>query len=118
MVGKKALKKLVLLDAHAIIHRAYHALPDLAANGEPTGGLYGLASMLLRLVTDLKPDYLIAAYDRPEATFRKQVYEQYKGTRPKADEALVSQLIRSREVFAVFNIPIYDQPGFEADDII
>ncbi len=115
----KKPEKLVLLDVHAILHRAYHALPDFSSSkGEATGGLYGLVSMLLRIVSEIKPDYVVACYDLPEPTFRKQLYDEYKAGRPKADESLVSQIIRSRDVFAAFNIPIYDTPGFEADDII
>ncbi len=110
---------LVLLDVHAILHRAYHAIPDfVSATGEPTGGLYGLSSMLMRIINDLKPDYLIACYDRAEVTFRKEIYEHYKAGRPKTDEALVAQIISSRKIFEAFNIPIYDKAGFEADDII
>ena len=57
-------KRLVLLDAHAIIHRAYHALPEfLSGKGEPTGALYGLSSMLMKIITELKPDYIVACYD-------------------------------------------------------
>lgn len=113
------IKTLVLLDAHAIIHRAYHALPEFVSRqGEPTGGLYGLSTMLLKLVADLKPDYLIACYDLPEPTFRKQAFADYKAGRKEADPALVSQLKRSRDIFTAFGIPIYDCPGFEADDII
>ena len=116
---KHDTKTLVLLDAHAIIHRAYHALPEfLSSKGEPTGALYGLASMLMKIVTDLKPDYMIACYDLPGKTFRHEVYEAYKGTRAKADEALIAQLKNSRQIFEAFNIPIYDAPGFEADDVI
>ena len=112
-------KTLVLLDAHAILHRAYHALPEfVSAAGEPTGGLYGLTAMLLKIIAQLKPDALVAAYDLPEPTFRKQLYDDYKAGRAKADEALVAQMIRSRDVFAGFGIPIYEAPGFEADDII
>lgn len=60
----KEIPKLVLLDSHAIIHRAYHALPDfLSSSGEPTGALYGLASMLMKIITELKPDYIVACYD-------------------------------------------------------
>jgi DNA polymerase-1 len=63
---KDSRKKLVLLDSHAIIHRAYHALPDFSSSkGEPTGALYGLSTMLLRIVSDIKPDYIIACYDLP-----------------------------------------------------
>lgn len=112
-------KLLVLLDAHAIIHRAYHALPDfLSSKGEPTGALYGLSSMLMRIITDLKPDYIVACYDLPGKTFRHEAYDAYKKGRPKADEALVLQLINSRKIFEAFNIPTYDSPGFEADDIL
>lgn len=119
MARKNYKRKLVLIDAHAILHRAYHALPDFSSSkGEPTGGLYGLASMMIRIITELKPDYIFACYDRPEPTFRKQVYEDYKAKRPKAEPELVSQIIRSRDIFLALHIPIYDQPGFEADDII
>lgn len=112
-------KTLVLLDAHAIIHRAYHALPDfMASNGEPTGALYGLSNMLMKIIGDLKPDYIIACYDRAEKTFRHEAYDGYKGKRAKTDDALISQLQSSREIFQAFNIPIYDSPGFEADDML
>ena len=115
----KTREKLVLLDAHAILHRAYHALPEfMSPQGEPTGGLYGLVTMLIKIVGELKPDYLIACYDLPDTTFRKQIYDNYKAGRAKADEGLVAQMIRSRDVFAAFNIPIYDKPRFEADDIL
>ena len=117
MADKK--KRLVLLDAHAIIHRAYHALPDFATSkGEPTGGLYGVSTMLMKLIADLKPDYLIAAYDLPGPTHRHIAYDGYKAKRPKAEGNLISQLNRSRDIFIAFNVPIYDCPGFEADDIL
>jgi len=116
---KENSKKIVLLDSHAIIHRAYHALPDFASStGEPTGALYGLSSMLMRIIADLKPDYIIACYDLPQKTFRHEVYDAYKAGRAKTDEALVAQIISSRKVFEAFGIPIYDAPGFEADDVL
>jgi DNA polymerase I len=112
-------KRLVLLDAHAIIHRAYHALPEFTSStGEPTGALYGLAAMLLKLIQDLKPDYLAACYDLPGPTYRHEVYEKYKGTRPELESNLKSQLNRSRDIFEAFSIPMYEKPGFEADDIL
>jgi DNA polymerase I len=112
-------KTLVLLDSHAIIHRAYHALPEfLSSAGEPTGALYGLSSMLMKIISDLKPDYIVACYDLPGKTFRHETYEAYKAGRAKADDALIAQLIKSRAIFEAFNIPIYDCPGFEADDVI
>jgi DNA polymerase-1 len=116
---KENPKRIVLLDSHAIIHRAYHALPDFASStGEPTGALYGLSSMLMRIIADLKPDYIVACYDLPQKTFRHEVYDAYKAGRAKTDEALVAQIISSRKVFEAFDIPIYDAPGFEADDIL
>ncbi len=112
-------KRLVLLDSHAIIHRAYHALPDFTSpKGEPTGALYGLSSMLLRIVNDLEPDYIAACYDLPKPTVRHEAYAEYKATRQKTDDALISQIIRSRDVFKAFCIPIYEREGFEADDIL
>lgn len=116
---KKKKKRLVLLDAHAILHRAYHALPDFSSRkGEPTGGLYGLSAMLIKIIQDLSPDYLAACYDLPGPTFRHEAYEKYKATRPAADEALVHQMNRSRDIFTAFGIPLYEKEGFEADDVI
>lgn len=112
-------KRLVLLDTHAIIHRAYHALPDFASSkGEPTGAIYGLLTMLLKIITDIKPDYIVACYDLPEKTFRHIAYEHYKAGRVKADDALVVQLNSSRKIFEALSIPMYDSPGFEADDML
>ncbi|NTV44281.1 MAG: hypothetical protein HGA67_01120 [Candidatus Yonathbacteria bacterium] len=117
--GGKERKTLVLLDAHAIIHRAYHALPEFStAAGEPTGGLYGVSTMLMNIVKELRPNYIVACYDLPEPTFRHDAYDGYKAGRAKADDALVSQIIRSRDIFAAFGIPVYEAPGFEADDLL
>ncbi len=118
-IMSKDNKTLVLLDAHAIIHRAYHALPEfLSSKGEPTGALYGLSSMLMKIVTDLKPDYIVACYDLPGKTFRHEAYDSYKAGRAKTDDALILQLKNSRQIFEAFDVPMYDAPGFEADDIL
>jgi DNA polymerase-1 len=119
MATKKDQKTLVLLDSHAIIHRAYHALPEFSnSKGEPTGALYGLATMLMKIVGELKPDYIIACYDLPKPTFRHEAYDAYKAGRAKTDDALIAQLIRSRDMFGALSIPIYDMEGFEADDML
>ena len=111
---KKQKERLVLLDAHAILHRAYHALPDFATSkGEPTGALYGLVNMIFKIITDLKPDYLIACYDLPKETFRHQVYDQYKAGRIKADNDLVIQMQSSRNLCETLGIKIYDKEGFD-----
>ncbi|MFA7252402.1 MAG: DNA polymerase [Candidatus Paceibacterota bacterium] len=115
----KASNKIVLLDVHAIIHRAYHALPDFATSkGEPTGALYGLSTMLLKIIDDLKPGYIFACYDLPKPTYRHEAYKDYKAGRSKTDDELVAQLKKSREIFEALNIPIYAKEGFEADDMI
>ena len=116
---KKNKKRIVLLDTHAIIHRAYHALPDFTGpTGTPTGALYGLVSMLLKIITDLKPDYIFACYDLPKPTIRHEAYADYKGTRAKTDDALAIQLGESRKIFEAFSIPMYEREGFEADDLL
>lgn len=115
----KDKKILVLLDAHAVLHRAFHALPKFTSPaGEPTGALYGFTAFLLKIIRELKPDYLVACYDLPEPTFRHAAYENYKAKRPKMDDELVPQINRSRDILKVFNIPVYDSSGFEADDIL
>jgi DNA polymerase-1 len=112
-------KRLILLDAHAILHRAYHALPDFAtAKGEPTGALYGLSTMLIKIIEDLKPEYIVACYDVKGPTYRHEAYKEYKAGRQAAKDDLVAQMIRSRDIFTALNIPIYDKEGFEADDML
>ncbi len=116
---KKFSKTLILLDAHAIIHRAYHALPGFASStGEPTGATYGLSTMIMKIIKDLKPDYIVGCFDLPQPTFRHEAYEAYKQGRAKAEDDLVHQIKRSRDVFAALSIPAYELAGFEADDLL
>lgn len=116
---KNRKKKLVLFDAHAIIHRAYHALPDFMSHeGEPTGALYGLSTMLIKIIDEFQPDYMAACYDLPKPTYRHEAYEEYKSGRKEAEEDLKIQLERSKDIFKAFSIPIYSAEGFEADDIL
>jgi len=112
-------KTLIILDAHAILHRAYHALPEFTSSkGEPTGALYGLSTMIMKIIKDLKPDYIVGCFDLPQPTFRHEAYEAYKLGRAKAEDGLIHQIKRSRDVFAALNIPAYELPGFEADDLL
>jgi DNA polymerase-1 len=111
--------KLVIFDGNAIMHRAYHALPGLTArNGEPINAVYGLISMLLKVIEDLKPTRIIFAFDRPEPTFRKKILETYQAQRPEMDRDLSGQFVKAQEVIKAFGIPVYDKAGFEADDVI
>lgn len=112
-------KRLVLLDTHAIIHRSYHALPPLInTKGEPVGAVYGVAAFLIKLANDLHPDYLAAAFDLPEPTFRHDAYEGYKAQRPEAPDDLVRQFDLARELVEAFGVKIFEAKGFEADDVI
>lgn len=112
-------KKLVLLDSHAILHRAYHGMPDFSNSaGEPTGALYGLMTMLIRIIEVLKPDYIAACFDLPQKTQRHEMFKEYKGTRKETDASLVEQIKNSRKIFEAWGIPMYDAPGFEADDCL
>ena len=116
---KDGRRRLVILDSHAIIHRAYHAIPGFSSSkGEPTGALYGLVSMLLKLIDDLRPDYIVAARDLPGKTKRHEAYEAYKATRVKAEPELIVQLEKAPEVFKAFGIPLYEALGYEADDCV
>jgi DNA polymerase-1 len=113
------VNKLVLIDGNAILHRAFHALPPLTTRtGEPINAVYGLVSMLLRVITDLKPTHLAVAFDRPEPTFRHKAFKQYQAQRPATANELVSQFAKARRVVEAFGIPVYDKAGFEADDVI
>lgn len=112
-------RRLVLLDSHAILHRAYHAIPDFATSkGEPTGALYGLITTLFKAISDFSPDYIVAARDLPGPTFRDQLFEAYKGTRAEIDPALVEQLKEAPSLLEAFGVPVYSAEGFEADDVI
>jgi DNA polymerase-1 len=111
--------RIVLLDSHAILHRAYHALPEFSkANGEPTGALYGLILMVLKINDLLKPDYIIATRDLPGKTVRHESFEAYKATRAQIDDALIKQLKQAPDIFKAFGIPVYEKPGYEADDML
>ena len=115
----RARKVLVLLDMHAILHRAFHALPSFSSpKGEPTGALYGFVAFLLKVFRELKPNYIAAAYDLPGPTFRHAAYEKYKGQRPELASDLAGQITRSYDILKVFGIPFFEHTKFEADDII
>lgn len=116
---KENKKRIVLLDTHAIIHRAYHALPDFTTSaGEPTGALYGLFTMILSILSNLKPDYIIACYDMSGGTFRSEAMQTYKANRKKGDDELIDQIQKSREIMDALSIPYYEMKGYEADDLL
>lgn len=113
------MKKLILVDGNALFHRAFHATPPLTTSkGELINAVFGFTNMLLKTWDDLKPDYLIIAWDMAAPTFRHKEYTQYKATRKPLDEALGSQYARVHEVIKALGIPEFGLEGFEADDVI
>ncbi len=109
----------VLIDANALIHRGYHAIPHLTtSDGTPTNAAYGFSMMLLNAINELKPTYIAAAYDLPKPTFRHKEFAEYKAHRKKPDDELIQQFPITKEILRNLNIPIYEQEGLEADDII
>lgn len=112
-------KTVVLLDSHAILHRAYHAMGGFATrDGRPTGALYGYVTMVLRIYEDIKPDYVIACFDLPKPTFRHTSYDGYKAGRQKTESGLVEQIQATPKLCEVLSIPVYSCEGFEADDLL
>jgi len=112
-------KTVVLLDAHAILHRGYHAMQGFATrDGRPTGALYGFIMMVLRIYADIKPEYVAACFDLPKPTFRHVSYDGYKAGRQKSDDALIEQIKVAQKLCADLNIPVYAVEGFEADDLL
>ena len=111
---------LVLIDGHAIIHRAFHAVPeDLATSkGEVVNATFGFTSILIKALTDIKPDYIAVAFDRPAPTFRHKEFVEYKAHRPTLPDIMRPQFGRIREIVEAFGIPIYEKDGFEADDVL
>lgn len=113
------MSKFLIIDGNAILHRAYHAIPDLTnKQGEHTNAVYGFVSMLLRLVSDLKPTHLAVCFDEKEKTFRKKDFEAYQAKRPKMDPWLSSQVEIARDFLDAAKIPWYSKGGYEADDVI
>ncbi len=111
--------RLVILDADALIHRAFHALPPLSTQrGEPTNAIYGFFSIFIKMVQTLEPDYIVAAFDTPAPTFRKKAFDAYKAHRPKTPDELISQLRKVKEILEELGIVTLAKEGFEADDII
>jgi 5'-3' exonuclease len=113
------MKRLVLVDGNALLHRAYHATPPFTTTkGELVNAVYGFSAMLLKVLSELKADYIVVAWDEKGPTFRHQAYTQYKATRGPADDGLSSQYKRVFEVDKAFNIPEFSLSGYEADDLI
>ena len=110
---------LFLIDGHAQLFRAFHAMEGLKApDGTPTGAVYGFARMLMELERKKKPDAWIAVFDSPGPTFRHEAYPAYKANRPPPPSDLVTQIPLVQELVGHFGLPLFARPGWEADDIL
>jgi len=117
MIDEK--KRLIIIDGNALVHRAYHALPPLSTKkGEIVNAVYGFLLVFLKVIKDFQPDFVVATFDLAAPTFRHKKFTDYKATRHKAPDELYNQLPKVKEVLKVFNVPIFEKEGFEADDVI
>ncbi|MFH0831065.1 MAG: 5'-3' exonuclease H3TH domain-containing protein, partial [Parcubacteria group bacterium] len=116
----KTKPRLVIFDGNSIVHRAYHALPPTLTtrDGKLVNAVFGFTSILLKAIADLKPHYVVVAWDYPAPTFRHKQYAEYKATRQKADPELYEQIPLVKQVVQAMNIPLLERKGFEADDIL
>ncbi len=112
-------KKVYLVDGSSFIYRAYHALPELVTSkGQPTNAIYGFATMMLKLLEDEQPEYIVVAMDARRPTWRSKIYPEYKANRPAMPEDLVQQLPYFVQVLEALGIPVLCKDGYEADDLI
>ena len=113
------MKKLVLIDGSSLVHRAFYALPPMiTASGLHTNAVFGLAAMLIKLLTETRPDYIVAAFDKSRITFRTELFSDYKAHRKETPSELSEQFPLTHELLATMGIPVVELAGFEADDII
>ncbi len=113
------MEKLVLIDGHSIINRAFYGLPDLTnAEGVHTGAVYGFLNILFRLLEEEKPDYLVVAFDEHAPTFRHEMFDAYKGTRKPMPEELRTQVPLLRQMLEAMKVCCISHAGWEADDIL
>lgn len=112
-------EKLVLIDGHSILNRAYHGLPDLTnSEGLHTNAVYGFLNILFKILDEEKPDYLTVAFDVHAPTFRHKMFDAYKGTRKPMDEELRQQVPMIKEMLTAMGVKIVEMEGYEADDIL
>ncbi len=112
-------KKLVLIDGHSILNRAFYGVPNLSnAQGLHTNAIYGFLNIMFKILEEEKPDFLAVAFDVHAPTFRHQMYEAYKGTRKPMPEELREQVPVMKDVLKAMKVVIVEQAGLEADDIL
>ena len=113
------MDKLLIIDGHAIMHRAFHAIPPLSTpNHEPINAVHGMVNMILKLVQDLRPTAITVVFDEKAPTFRNKALPSYQSQRPPMAPELSSQFDKAKEFLKASKIPVYSMPGYEADDVI
>ena len=112
-------EKIVLIDGHSILNRAFFGVPPLTnSEGLHTNAVYGFLNIMFKILDEEKPDYLTVAFDRSEPTFRHQMFDAYKGTRKPMAQELREQVPVMKEVLQAMGITIVEKPGYEADDLL
>ena len=112
-------EKIVLIDGHSILNRAYYGVPDLTnSEGLHTNAIYGFLNILFKILEEEKPEYLTVAFDVHAPTFRHEMYADYKGTRKPMQEELRQQVPVMKEVLQAMGVKVVEQAGLEADDIL
>ena len=112
-------EKIVLIDGHSILNRAFFGVPPLTnSEGLHTNAVYGFLNIMFKILDEEKPDYLTVAFDRSEPTFRHQMFDAYKGTRKPMAQELRKQVPVMKEVLQAMGITIVEKPGYEADDLL
>ena len=113
------MKRLFLIDGSSYIYRAFYALPHLSTTkGLPTNAIYGFTNMLLKVIKEYRPEYMVVVFDAKGPTFREDLYREYKAQRPAMPEELIPQIPYIKEIVSAFHIPVIEKEGFEADDVI
>ena len=113
------MKKFIIIDGNAVLHRAFHALPDFKSkDGESIGALYGFISFFLKIVKENNPDFIATTFDTHAPTFRHKKYKSYKATRKKAPDELYEQIPKIKEFLKAIKVATFEKKGYEADDII
>src|SRR3989344_4860530 len=113
------MKKLILIDGNAMVHRAFHAYPPLTSTqGEMVNAVYGFFAMFLKILQDFTPEYVVVCFDRPEPTFRKLLFVGYQATRPQMSDGLGPQFGIITDILEKMQVPVFSVAGYEADDII
>jgi len=115
----KRNNRFIIIDANALLHRSYHALPPLRnKEGMVVNAVYGFLTVLFKVMREFKPTYIAAAFDRKEKTFRHKEFTEYKAGRVKPPDEFYEQIPLSQDTLAILGIPVLEKSGFEADDVI